>query len=328
MTIPLQTNILIEITTMSLFENPLGRMYGPFFLLLYALICLAAILYVRYRLPKRVLRTADEDNPKIPDRPDPYEIAYLWQTENELLSLVIFNLVRRGYLTLIQTRSGTRVKKNAADVTLLSMMETEVYRRLDKEKRLETFAKDVYRDSYFRTHTESLDKSLKEQGLLWSVLEEEKFRNYKWKIIAALAALGLYKIIAAIQHGHSNFLFIILIALVASINLMKVKVIKMPSIKGYTLHEKLKQIFRPTYGKQLLSQAPYTEQLLLGIYGFGLLAGSDYVDFYTCTVSGLVVHPAIEFDSSTSGAGSCSGGSGCGGGGGCGGGCGGCGGCS
>ncbi len=313
---------------MSLFDNPLGRMYGPFFLLLYALICLAAILYVRYLLPKHMLRRSDEESPKIPDRPDPYEMAYLWQTENELLSLVIFNLVRRRYLALIQTKSGTRVKKNAADVTLLSMMEEEVYRRLDKEKRLETFAKDVYRDSYFRTHTESLDKALKEQGLLWSGYEDEKFRNHKLKIVAALAGLGLYKIIAAIQHGHSNVLFIILIALVASINLMKVKVIKMPSIKGYKLHEKLKQIFRPVYGKQLLNQAPYTEQLLLGIYGFSLLAGSDYVDFYTCAVSGLVAHPSIEFDSSTSGGGSCSGGSGCSGGGGCGGGCGGCGGCS
>ncbi len=313
---------------MSLFENPLGRMYGPFFLLLYALICLAAILYVRYRLPKRMLRTADEDHPKIPDRPDPYEIAYLWQTENELLSLVIFNLVRRGYLTLIQTRTGTRITKNAVDITPLSMMEKEVYMRLDQEKRLDTFAKDVYRDSYFRTHAESLDKSLKEQGLIWSVFEEEKFRNYKWKVIAILAGLGLYKIIAATQHGHSNVLFILLIAVVASINLMNVKVIRMPSVKGYKLHEKLKHIFRPTYGKQLLDQAPYMEQLLLGIYGFGLLSGSDYVDFYTSAVSGLVTHPVIEFDSSTSGGGSCSGGSGCSGGGGCGGGCGGCGGCS
>ncbi|MCZ8284747.1 MAG: hypothetical protein O9353_04760, partial [Bacteroidia bacterium] len=65
-------------------------------MILYGLICLVAIFYVRYLLPKHILRTADEDNPKIPDKPDPYEIAYLWQTENELLSLVIFNLVRRG----------------------------------------------------------------------------------------------------------------------------------------------------------------------------------------------------------------------------------------
>lgn len=313
---------------MSFFENPLGRMYGPFFLLLYALICLAAILYVRYYLPGRVLRRTNEENPKIPDRPDPYEIAYLWQTENELLSLVIFNLVRRGFLTLIQTRSGTRVTKNAVDMTPLSIMEKEVYMRLEKETSLESFAKDVYRDSYFRTHAESLDKHLKEQGLLWSVPEEEQFRKDKWKMIAALAALGLYKIVAAAQHGHSNVLFIVLIAVVASINLMKVKVIRMPSAKGYRLQEKLKQVFRPAYGKQLLSQAPYTEQLLLGIYGFGLLAGSEYVDFYTCTISGLTVHPAIEFDSSISGSGSCSGGGGCSGGCSGGGGCGGCGGCS
>lgn len=313
---------------MSLFENPLGRLYGPFFLLLYALICLAAMLYVRYLLPKRMLRKTDEESPKIPDRPDPYEIAYLWQSENELLALIIFNLVRRGYLTLIQTKSGTRVKKNAADATLLNVMEKEIYTRLDKEKRLETFAKDVYRDSYYRTHTESLDKNLTERGLLWSDYEDEKFKRYKLKIVAAVIGLGLYKVLAAIQHGHSNFLFIILIAIITSVNLMKIKVIKMPSIKGYKLHEQLKQIFRPVYGKQLLSQAPYTEQLLLGIYGFGLLAESDYADFYMNAVSGLAVHPTTEFVSSASDGGSCSGGSGCSGGGGCGGGCGGCGGCS
>lgn len=312
---------------MSLFENPLGRMYGPFFLLLYALICLAATLYVRHRLPQRIIRSGGGMQ-KVPDKPDPYEIAYLWQTENELLALIIFNLVRRGYLTLTQTKTGTKIKKNAGDVTLLKMIEKEVYVRLEKETRLETFAKNVYRDSYFRTLVESMDKSLKEQGLLWSAFEEEKFRNYKLKIVAVLIGLGLYKIIAAIQHGHSNVIFIILIALIASANLMKVKVNKMPSVKGYKLHEQLKQIFRPAYGEQLLKQAPYTGQLLLGIYGFGLLANSHYSDFYTCAVSGLTIHPAVEFDSSSSGGGSCSGGGGCSGGSGCGGGCGGCGGCS
>lgn len=324
MIIPIQNHILLKPTTMSLFDNPLGRMYGPFFLILYALLCLAAILYARYLLPKRMIRNKEEESPKIPDKPDPYEIAYLWQTENELLSLVIFNLVRRGYLTLNRAKTQTTIRKNEKSTTHLSAMEKDVYMRLEGETSLETFAKDVYRDSYFRTHAESLDKSLKEQGLLWTVFDADDFRIRKMKIVVFLIAVALYKIAAALSQGHSNIGFLIIMVIFTAIILMKIQVNKMPSAKGYKLLEQMKQAFRPLHGGQLLKQAPYTEQLLLGIYGFGLLAASDYSDFYTTAVSGLKVQPEIEFIGDSSG---CSG-SGCSGGGGCGGGCGGCGGCS
>jgi uncharacterized protein (TIGR04222 family) len=317
-------NIIIKTTTMSLFENPLGRMYGPFFLILYALICLGAILYVRYLLPKRMLRTADEDNPKIPDKPDPYEIAYLWQTENELLSLVIFNLVRRGFLSLKQGKTQTTIRKNEKDATHLSAMEKDVYMRFEKETSLETFAKDVYCDSHFRTHAESMDKHLKEQGLLWSYFEAEDFRVRKMKIVLALVAVALYKIAAALSHGHQNIGLLIIMCIIASAILMKVEIKKMPSAKGYKLLEQMKQLFRPLHGEQLMKQPFYTEQLLLGVYGFSLLAGTDYSGFYDAAVSGLKIQPSVEFTGDSSGCSS----SGCSGGSGCGGGCGGCGGCS
>lgn len=311
-------------TSINLFENPLGRMYGPFFLMLYALICLGAILYVRYLLPKRIIRKEDEDRPKIPSRPDPYEIAYLRKGENELLSMVIFNLVRRGYLSLKKEPTQTLVIKNKADSMLLTAMEKDIYERLESEASLETFAKEVYRDSYFRTHTESMDISLKEQGLLWSVFESEDFRIGKMKVIVVLIAVTLYKIAAALSHGHSNIVLLIIMTIIASAILMRMQVNKMPSAKGYRLLQQMKQAFKPMHGDQLLKQPPYMEQLMLGIYGFGLLAGSEYTGFYDAAVSGLNRQAAVQFEGGSSG---CSGGGCSGGGGGCGGGCGGCGGC-
>lgn len=322
--IPIPNHLVIQSNTMSLFENPLGRMYGPFFLILYGLICLAAILYARYLLPKRMLRKTEEECPKIPDRPDPYEMAYLWQTENELLSMVIFNLVRRGFFSLKQGKTQTTISQNIKDTALLTAMEKDVYLRWEKETSLETFVKDVYRDSYFRTHAESLDRHLKDQGLLWSVFEAEDFRVRKMKIVVLLIAVALYKIAAALSHGHQNIGLLIILCIIASGILMKIEVHKMPSAKGYKLLEQMKQAFRPLQGEQLTKQPFYTEQLLLGIYGFSLLAGTDYSDFYSAAVSGLKVQPAVEFIGDSSG---CSGG-GCGGSGSCGGGCGGCGGCS
>ncbi len=68
-------------------------MYGPLFLLLYVLLFVGAFLYIWFVLPVKLSQSKEEQNPKIPDNPDPYEIIGISQTENDLMALVIFNLV-------------------------------------------------------------------------------------------------------------------------------------------------------------------------------------------------------------------------------------------
>src|SRR4051812_6594217 len=80
-----------------LLHNPIADLYGPSFLLLYggviALIVVDA-LWVRGRSDP----TTDLDPPDVPTKPDPHAIAYLRGGANELTGLVIFDLLRRGYL--------------------------------------------------------------------------------------------------------------------------------------------------------------------------------------------------------------------------------------
>src|SRR5688572_21052441 len=125
------------------FENPLARMYGPSFVFLYILLFVAAFLYVRYALADKISSSKKEDDINIPDQPDPYEVASIWQTENEVLALVIYNLVRRGYLSTEQKSTTISIKSHGKDVAMLNELEHAVYKRLEKPGSLSQFVKDV-----------------------------------------------------------------------------------------------------------------------------------------------------------------------------------------
>src|SRR5206468_5129608 len=60
---------------------------------LIALICVEAFVKNRWADRSRELGAMP-----IPTKPDPYEIAYLRGRENEVTRLVVFDLIRRGYL--------------------------------------------------------------------------------------------------------------------------------------------------------------------------------------------------------------------------------------
>src|SRR5688572_33475134 len=80
-------------------NNPVANMYGPHFLLLYLTVILAVMVGCRWAA-RRSDSTSGELPPPIPVNPDPYEIAYLRGGPNEVARLVVFDLVRLGYVKL------------------------------------------------------------------------------------------------------------------------------------------------------------------------------------------------------------------------------------
>ena len=83
-----------------LFDNPLANLYGPYFLILYGLLTVAAITGYRV-LRNRLDRTEQFGIPPIPNNPDAFEIAYLRGGENELARTVVFSLAQKNLLKFV-----------------------------------------------------------------------------------------------------------------------------------------------------------------------------------------------------------------------------------
>lgn len=85
-----------------LLHNPIADMPGPEFLALYGVVIVGTLV-----LCKTKSRQADSSRtlspPLIPDKLDPYEIAFLRGGENEVLRLAILSLIQRGYLRVTET---------------------------------------------------------------------------------------------------------------------------------------------------------------------------------------------------------------------------------
>ncbi len=78
-----------------LIHNPIAHMYGPHFLVLYA-----SVIAITLGWCAIILRdvTVNLPAPLVPTQPDPYEIAYLRGGATQVLHLISFDLIQRGYL--------------------------------------------------------------------------------------------------------------------------------------------------------------------------------------------------------------------------------------
>src|SRR4051794_17344181 len=86
------------------FLDSIATMSGPQFLFLYGAIVVLTIAICHW-VVNRPDWTAELLPPlQIPSDPDPYEIAYLRGGVNELSRLLIFNLMERGYLTIVDPK--------------------------------------------------------------------------------------------------------------------------------------------------------------------------------------------------------------------------------
>jgi hypothetical protein len=79
-----------------LLNNPIAQMYGPYFLIFYGTVisikAIAANLFLQDKTNNKLKPLS------IPQEPNPYEIAYTIAGEKEVLKLIVFSLIQRGYL--------------------------------------------------------------------------------------------------------------------------------------------------------------------------------------------------------------------------------------
>jgi len=127
----------------------IADMYGPYFLVLYGSV-IAVTLAVCWWMVRRSDRTGDSPPLSLPAQPDPYEIAFLRGGENELARVVIFGLIQRGYLEVVEKKVwvfslGQKLaqKANHPDPRHLSALERDVFGWFSDPRA----ARDVFRSS-------------------------------------------------------------------------------------------------------------------------------------------------------------------------------------
>lgn len=328
-----------------LIENPLANMYGPTFLLVYAVLIVFLIVIHRYRL-KALDWTAKMPLPQIPASPDPYEIAYLRGGENEVARSVIFALTQRGFLLhtkdFIRNQSTFSKTDKVQDVNLLSRMEREVlYYFAESKSAFEIFQSNGIAEVVKNHCLQYEGKLLNEHLLNPPEIKSAAERNAGIAAIVILA-IGCFKLFAALSHGRTNVLFLIIMAIVGLLVLYFTTRVPRLSHRGRAYLDALQIAFfnlkNPTKtNTNIKTPQPSptfaaVDPLLLGVgvFGVGALMGTNYDYFQDSFRKSAMQDGGSSSTSSGCGAGcgsSCSSGGSCGGGGGCGGGgCGGCGG--
>jgi uncharacterized protein (TIGR04222 family) len=306
-----------------LINNPLAQMHGPNFLFLYGIVIGITLTSCQIVLQGNIFPSASTS--EIPSQPDSYEIAYLRDGEQGVAKLVCWELQQKG---LIQVKEK-HLERTASDLNVFNLtpLEKTVFDWLEYPRNLSNFRYDYSLKQAIAEHCQGYQQSLETAGYF-----NPKAKSYLVGGIGGLIilSLGSYKLMVATFQGHHNVLFLMMMAIAATIWLGY-----LTSPLGSRLTAKgrlyLNNIQTAFSGLETNLKAPPTEPdansaLAIAIGDQVKIRESEYYqDFVNFFI------PPFTYTSSSSGTGcsssscgsSCSSSS-CGGG--CGGGCGGCGG--
>jgi uncharacterized protein (TIGR04222 family) len=328
-----------------LLHNVVADLYGPYFLLFYAM-TIVALVVACYTSIRRIDGTKDLEPPRVPAKLDPYEIAYLRGGDNEVTRVAIASLIQRGLLRITDkkrwvsaARKIDRGRKPAPRE--LSPIEANVMKwdGFPAEPRQLFSTGGV--PSLLRESCSHYQDELAAKNLL-APPEMSQLANRLWAIGSVLIlGLGLYKLVVALSKGHHNVAFLLIVAIAGMFALAAAcKAFPRTTHVGRAYLEQLKLAYGglksqvhpigsltsaltmagdPGSRTRLRDPSAYSDCLLMvGIFGMASLADTPLSDLTAMFRQGAA-------KSGGCGAGGCGGG-GCGGGGCGGGGCGGCGG--
>ena len=187
-------------------NNPLGTMYGPYFLVLYGAVAVGLLLFYAW-----LIRRADTTDTLPPLTPpadvDPYEMAYLRGGENEAVRLVVFELMQRGYLQIVEEKTGILAKEkvfvrreNHPDPAELSTFARTAFDWFSISRK----PRDIFQSSPLTTlaveHTDWLPPA-RRAGIAARAAEKKTTAIAAGLVIAAvLIGLGAYKLTVATEH--------------------------------------------------------------------------------------------------------------------------------
>lgn len=293
-------------------------MYGPFFLMFYFLVAIIVIVTSKSRL-NNIGSEKNQSLPKIPSTPDPYEMAYLRGSENEVLRLAIFSLVQKEFLKILEKSIVYQTRENA-NTNELNSIEIIVYNHFKTARKIsDTFTQEI-KDAIKKQCVEFED-FLDKNNLIYNNEQKIQYTKVFFLGLSIILGLSIYKLISAFYHGKHNVVFLVIETLIASITYISILKRGKLNKRGKEYFEKIKLIFNRLKTSKNTNSSKEDLLVLSSIFGFSVLAGTPYAEHNS------IFSRSSNGDYSGGGCGSSSCSSSDGGGGSCGGGgCGGCGG--
>ena len=195
-----------------LIHNPIADLSGPAFLALYVLVIALAAWAAR-----RAIRSNDAttllDPPEIPLAPDPYEVAYLRGGPSELTRLILFDLMRRGFLKP-RALAGKRNAKalpstierdpDHPDPAQLSALERTAFEAFTKPRDVAELFRPRTLAYRIRRGTEPLERRLQEEQLLSPPSRYGVMVRARLLAAAQILSLGGYKVAVAFATGRRH----------------------------------------------------------------------------------------------------------------------------
>lgn len=283
-------------------HNPLANMYGPDFLLLYAVTIVVALIFGRYLI--RNADTADGEPPlSMPLRPNPFELAFLRGGEQEVIRFTVFKLIQSHLLIQNDTKSRTIARVgDPAHIGALTGMERSVYESLSTPKTLRDLIKELSPD--FAGQCIPFEENLGNLGLLAAAAVKEKASRVRRALLVLIFGLGFYKAAVALSRGRTNILFLVIIGFVGLLLALAVSAPPRISRRGKEYLEGLKAQLKPERNAAPADVDDEHLALQVAVLGVAVLAGTVYAEY----ASALAPPSGYSGDSDSS--------SGCGGGGG------------
>ena len=322
-----------------LFDNPLTNMPGGWFLLLYgSIIFFTAITFKVFK--SSLDWTSKLPIPLVPQNPNPFEIAYLRGGDNEFARSLVFALVQKGFLEITSEgkKSYIKLTANQPNWTTLSPVERSVLPWFQTTRETKEVFTTYGVTEILKPYSETYFQQITRLNFLTPNDVASKTRVISFLVLSALGLLGIYKLLAAVQHGRKNFGFLIVFIVIATFIFYLLSKTSRLSTLGKRYVEQIQQAFEnlktkvktpiskdSNSGYSMSAVDPFL--LTVGVFGVGALSGTLYNQyeqaFHRANVAGGSSCGSGCGSSCSSGS---SGGDGGGGGGSCGGGCGGCGG--
>jgi uncharacterized protein (TIGR04222 family) len=243
---------------------------------------------------------------------DPYLVAFLRAGARGVLHTMVFSLHQRKLLT----DAGKNLVATGSRESLKAISHPLEFALLAFLSKAQTMA-EIIESSQLKTAIENYAEPLRESRLLADDEELARRRPVFLAVAGVLAAFSVIKILVALQRGHFNVVFLILLAVIALASCYAVYRSPKTNAGRQALSDQQSLFGRLKLRVGRLAAQGATNEAVLVAATFGL----DALPKEEYPMAAMLHHQSKKGSSSCS--------SGCGsscGGGGCGGGCGGCGG--
>ncbi len=345
------------------FSDPIGSMSGPTFLIFYTILFVVGMFVLHRRVKSLNAEANGRPSLRMPEKLDPYKVAFLRGGDAEVLRAAMVDLVDQGVITKTETTQGRFVKTKLTqwvcdpEKVVEGVRFSAIQNHLIEHFQTAKVAASIFGEESLlkaRALMGGYREWVQEEQLLNDHSDRAGVRSMAWMLFLGFEGIGLYKLIAAIATRHFNVLFLLGYMVLIPIVMLVILSRRRLTERGKRFLSDVQSACRSVRKYKAVELSRRSELnvlasdstlplLAMGVYGVSSLQGSSLDPMYQSyqrSVANIGGCGAISggcgsgcgasvtgMASCGSAGGSCGGtGAGCGGGGCGGGGCGGCGG--